>query len=161
MLVNGEGKIKMGTDIHVYIEARNNKTNKWERVNVYKKTEDNTFEPVDVYPYRSYNLFSLLAGVRGWHEPFVSPRGLPADLSEEVMAEWKKYENEWHTPSYYDITELVAYLRSLPPDNEEEDDYSHSNMSTFVHNIEQVLDWNGYYGNYNPGHVRVVFWFDS
>ena len=114
----------MGCDIHPYIERKNKETGKWESLSLYYKKEDGTYEECYVYGGRCYQLFGLLAGVRSWpSDPFVSTRGVPNDLSEEVQKHWdsgKREEGEgffggtdWHSATWYDYCELEAYSEML------------------------------------------------
>lgn len=115
----------MGCDIHVFLEKRNKDTNQWESMSLYKKNSDNTYEPIPVYDGRNYELFGLLAGVRGSSHFFsggygyiVEPRGLPSDLSPYTQNEWEKGKDEsgrqwWHTPTWYDFCELETYAYLL------------------------------------------------
>lgn len=75
----------MGTDIHTNIEVFNKKTDKWERKALYYKDDDGNFkEAWTVLDDRNYDLFGKLAGIRTTEEPFVYPRGLPDNLSNET-----------------------------------------------------------------------------
>lgn len=115
----------MGCDIHTFVERYNKETNQWEILNLYKKNSDNTYEPIPVYDGRDYELFGLLAGVRGSSHFFsggygyiVEPRGIPNDLSQYVQSKWECGKDEdgrqwWHTPTWYDFCELDTYAYLL------------------------------------------------
>ena len=98
----------MGCDIHVFCERYNKESKRWENLSLYKKNEGGTFNEVNVYDGRDYQLFGLLSGVRSIINPFVIPRGIPDDLSCEVS---KKYGDGeyYHTSTWYDYCELNAY----------------------------------------------------
>lgn len=65
-------------------------------------------------PGRHYGLFGLLAGVRSTvFSPFISPRGLPDDLSAGVKAAWKKWALDGHTPSYLTLPELISFQDTI------------------------------------------------
>ena len=98
----------MGCDIHVFCEHYNKESKRWENLSLYKKDTDGTFKSVDVYDGRDYELFGILAGVRSCSNPFVYPRGLPDDLSCEVLNKYGDREY-FHTPTWYDYCELYAY----------------------------------------------------
>ena len=159
----------MGCDIHVFLEKRNKETNKWEHLTLYKKNYDDKLEPASVFDGRNYYLFGLLAGVRGFVEPLVDPRGIPDDLSDYVAEEWKSWDGDAHTPTWYDFCELDAYERSINSkrnapavDDDEYDDYDYANRGFvyFMGNIRCVLDayWMWYP---EPHEVRVIMWFDN
>lgn len=98
----------MGCDIHLFCERYNKESKRWENLSLYKKNDNGTFDAVDVYIGRDYELFGLLAGVRSYTNPFVIPRGIPDDLSCEVAKEYGSGEY-FHTPTWYDYCELHAY----------------------------------------------------
>lgn len=98
----------MGVDICAFCEKRNKETGKWEFLSLYKKKEDGLYEPSDVYDGRDYDLFGLLAGVRGQSGFFVAPRGIPDDLSD-VVAEIYGDGEFWFSATWYDYCELNAY----------------------------------------------------
>lgn len=111
----------MGCDIHVFIEHYNEESKRWENLSLYKKKDDGGFETVPVYDGRDYELFDLLAGVRGVSHFFcnglgylVEPRGLPNDMSVTTQKTWEYGVDEgghtyWHTPTWYDYCELKTY----------------------------------------------------
>lgn len=115
----------MGCDIHVTLERYNKESKRWEPLNLYKKNPDDTFEPIPVYDGRNYELFGLLAGVRGSSHFFkggygyiVEPRGLPEDMSSYAQFKWEEGKDEdgrvwWHTPTWYDFCELENYAYLL------------------------------------------------
>lgn len=121
----------MGCDIHIYCEKYNDEKEKWESLSLYKKKEDGGFEPISIYDGRDYELFGLLAGVRGNSHFFsggcgyiVAPRGIPSDLSQYVQNEWECGKDEdgrqwWHTPTWYSFCELDTYTYLLNDFNKE------------------------------------------
>lgn len=102
----------MGCDIFVHLEHYNKESKRWENLSLYKKDTDGTFKSVDVYDGRDYELFGILAGVRGCNSPFVYPRGVPDDLSCEVSNRYGDGEY-FHTPTWYDYCELNAYEKMM------------------------------------------------
>ena len=121
----------MGCDINVTLERYNEESKRWEPLNLYRKNPDDTFEPIPVYNGRDYELFGLLAGVRGSSHFFggdygylVEPRGLPKDMSVQAQLEWENGKDEhgkmwWHTPTWYDFCELDTYAYLLNDFNKE------------------------------------------
>lgn len=121
----------MGCDIHPIVETR--KDGRWafhkqmtDKLNNYRKGEDG------LYLRRSYDTFAILADVRNGHGfagcdtgdgfvPISKPRGLPLDLSEEVVSSIKGREDEldledphvpWlgdHSQSYLTLEEILNY----------------------------------------------------
>ena len=100
-------------------------------MSLYKKNQDDSFECITVYNGRNYELFGLLAGVRGSSHFFtggygyiVEPRGLPDNLSSYVQFKWEEGKDEdgdvnWHTPTWYDFCELDTYTYLLNDFNNE------------------------------------------
>lgn len=90
----------MGCDIHFYVEHFAD--NKWNNIAFNSDAADGHW-----FPWRNYYLFSILAGVRGDIEPMMLPRGIPADISSAVVKEWKRWQGDGHTPSYYTVAEIL------------------------------------------------------
>lgn len=126
----------MGCDIHFYAERPVG--DMWEEI-----------PPPDQYPLgwyvdRNYVLFALLAGVRNNdQEPISEPRGLPKDVSPEVLAEAEHWGRDGHSHSWLTVDEALAgietskteWLGSLPQ---------------ALHAIKAIHHKS-----------RVVFWFDD
>jgi len=66
---------------------------------------------------RNYQLFSILAGVRGSYRPISEPRGLPEDKREECSDAFKAWLAEWggdaHDASWVTLRELKDYLNAV------------------------------------------------
>jgi len=86
----------MGCDIHAYIEV------------VHKGDQQREF--VDdfghIYLGRNYELFSLMAGVRGGLEPVVGPKGIPTNISPGVHSAFTEWGIDAHTPTWLSLEEL-------------------------------------------------------
>ena len=101
-------------------------------------------------------------------EPLVSPRGLPEDLSENVKKEWKWYEEDCHTPTWYDLNELHLYCdvcKDFESTNEDED-YDKEAYESFIyfvkcidHYLDLAQEW--VWDKVEPCKYRVIIWFDS
>lgn len=160
----------MGTDIHTNIEVFNKKTDKWERKALYYKDDDGNFkEAWSVLDDRNYELFGRLAGIRTIEKPFVYPRGLPDNLSDETK---QLYGNgSWyHCATWYDYCELCLYSQTEKAIVENElynadlDEYIMTDrwnvVEPFINAIDKVLEAYGIYCP-EPGDVRIIIWFDS
>lgn len=81
-----------------------------ERVDKMRETESVVLEGW-LYNGRNYNLFAILAGVRNKYDiiPIKEPRGLPEDLSPNVLRESEYAEGDGHSYSYYTFKELKEY----------------------------------------------------
>ena len=100
----------MSCDIHIFAEYKDKKTNKWEIVEDDIFTPDefpgNFVEYLTPYPFnwRSYIMFSILAGVRNRLDlnPISEPKGLPLDseyLNTPRLDIWEK-GGEAYQPAY-------------------------------------------------------------
>ena len=101
----------MGCDIHLYIEVR--KDGKWTSADRWTR---DTYAPPGVermtvdydhnwFTDRNYELFAILAGVRGEAAPIAEPKGFPEDASELLKIEYA--EGGDHTPTWYTLRELM------------------------------------------------------
>ena len=115
----------MGCDIHLAVEVRTD--GRWQRVLPPPEARDPWYVEeaalgktwaialVDKtwYSDRNYELFSILAGVRGNQEPIDEPRGLPGDMSPEVAALQGYMPDDIslgdHSHSWLTLAELQAY----------------------------------------------------
>ena len=183
----------MGTDIHCVLERYNKEADEWENLRLYKKVDgthydaqEEDFEPVDIYDKRDYQLFGILAGVRGSSGSFVVQRGLPDNLSDFTKEYWGDGD-DWHTPTWYDYCELSAYsymleqsikrdeekvefIKSILLEDDERlelivDDYEETkelseSVQSFMRDIDYVLDAYEVYKP-KPNDVRVILWFDN
>lgn len=106
----------MGCDIHAFIEY------------VYEgEAYTNTFSYDEITSFgRDYNLFSLIAGVRGATPPVVFPRGFPCDLVRNgnieifdnnyaVAKKYEEYGKDAHSATWLTLDELklvrVEYIK--------------------------------------------------
>lgn len=129
----------MGCDIHLHVEVKID--NQWHHYSALRVL-------------RNYGLFSLMAGVRGSFDPIVNPRGIPSDITLLTQIDLGKWDEDAHTLSYLDSSELAALASRM---HEEK--------------IGEFSDYFGYFfGNDYYGRedwpeeieeVRFVFWFDN
>lgn len=142
---------------------------KWVRKALYYQKDDGSFdEAYMIFDNRDYELFGRLAGVRSCVKPFVYPRGIPDDASEETR---KLYDGcDYHDATWYDYCELNLYAQTdgAYVVEEEYDDECGSYeiadvwnvVRPYVDKIDMLLDAYGIYYP-KPGEVRIVIWFDS
>jgi hypothetical protein len=94
----------MGCDIHLYVE--------------YKS--DGMWHTLirDPHCSRDYQLFTILAGVRGVDEPLVPLRGFPADhnfsdaAEDYFEADTTQPEPDWHSCTWLTVSELSNAISS-------------------------------------------------
>ena len=100
---------------------------------------------VEIYDGREYELFGILAGVRGNSTPISYPKGLPVDVSNEVMQDHDSWGWETHSASWLTFDEI--YNSRLDYDNQ---------------SLQRIaLDMLRIQREKQAEEVRIVFWFDS
>lgn len=130
----------MGTDIHFYVERRENGA--WVSCDTWEPSEYDDHALIvpcskQFYDNRNYDLFAMLANVRNGRgfagittglgfNPITEPRGLPNNLSPEMQIEIKNLE---HTPSWLLVSELMAY------------DWTQTTTKRGVVSEAQYVDW--------------------
>lgn len=125
----------MGCDIHPIIEYRE-RDDDWDIVAIPDHT-------------RNYEFFSLVAGVRGEHEAWVEPRGLP---KKDYAYDYETYVDGDHTPSWFTLEEAERF--QLPEDVR---DYTRLQWHRWLETMRFVAKL---YKRL-PCDVRAVFNFDS
>lgn len=157
----------MAININVCVEAFNKKTNKWEYKALYKKNDVGMFETAYILEEQNSSLFSRLATTSVLEEPFVYPRGLPDDLSDETKERYG--DGSWFfDETWYDYCELNLYsdtAKAFVEEHEydvESDEYvvvdKYNVARPFVDKIDLILEaYNIYYPK--PGEVRIIMWF--
>lgn len=147
----------MGCDIHSYVEYRNKDTGQWKMVRIYVpyRWEPERLRLVEPYNGRNYELFSMLAGVRGCATPIAEPRGIPQDASDGVLCEYEAAEGWTHTPSWFTLAELRVASKDKKTYNKDERSY----LKGFISGIDFMLGASWHW--VNDIDVRVVFWFDN
>ena len=158
----------MGCDIHMFIEKKaNEKYDIWERVSLYYINEyTHDLECAEPYNGRDYELFSLLAGVRGWYEPFDFCRGLPDSVSSKIEAEHAGWGMDCHSTSWYDLCELNLFIKEFKLNNAETEVEKEEGMiprlEKFWEGIVNYLEFAGeFVWDIKPNKYRIVFWFDN
>jgi hypothetical protein len=150
----------MGCDIHFHIEVKMN--GKWEH-----------YGAPDIG--RWYELFSILAGVRGSGKPIVYPKGFPKDASVITKIDYDLWGRDAHTPSWLNSNEILKLEKWLEkrkeesisnPDTNEWADYDleYGILKTYFFG-HSFTSWKKYDDiEYKPKEiedVRFVFWFDN
>lgn len=115
----------MGCDIHLFIEKKIKVKGieTWVncddfRINPFY-TEDgkngNLYEQRSIYLGRNYELFCILANVRGYCENTISdPKGLPEDVSSIVKDRSDYWKDDGHSHSYLTLKEINNFLSENP-----------------------------------------------
>ena len=162
----------MGCDIHVYLEKYTsvNGEYKWVNVDHWQLNPDfgsheneREYDLIPFYWGRNYDLFSILAEVRGSYDPIDDPRGLPEDVTDATRQEFERWGQDAHTPSHYTLKELKDYLY-----NNSEDDELTETLKRFVEPMENRFREEFWITNddekrytVKENAFRVVFWFDN
>jgi len=105
------------------------------------------------YDSRNYELFSILAGVRGYGPPIIEPRGLPDDIGESVKEEWEP-SYDWHTPHWYSLKELEDNIDRF----KDPEVYGQQFIDHVIVRMRAVADeeLEG-----DPEKIRIVMWWDN
>ncbi len=162
----------MGCDIHVYLEKYTsvNGEYKWVNVDHWQLNPDfgsheneREYDLIPFYWGRNYDLFSILAEVRGSYDPIDDPRGLPEDVTDATRKEFERWGRDAHTPSYYTLKELKDYLY-----NNSEDEEITETLKQFIEPMENRFREEFWITNddqkrytVKENGFRVVFWFDN
>ena len=147
----------MGCDIYSYVEYRDKNSGKWNMVRMYVpyRWKPDGLNLVEPYHGRNYELFSMLAGVRGFATPIAEPRGIPQDVSDGVRREYNSVEDWVHTPSWLTLAELRVASKDKRSYNKDERGYLKELI--FGINFMLLASWHWV----NDTNARLVFWFDS
>jgi hypothetical protein len=123
----------MGCDIHAHIEYE-----RWEGEYIGWG--------FDIDINRNYTLFSVLANVRNGGEigPISEPRGLPKDISMEVMEYYNEERHDAHSCSWLNLNDLVEANKRINKLG-----LVNNDLDIIISIIEKLQ--NG----------RLVFWFDN
>ena len=157
----------MGKDIHVRLVHKEYETNLWKQVILYyKKNEE--IKPVDVYPFRNYELFNILSEEDDFYHTIpIITNDLPSSLKQEI----EEYQKEGGGYKFQEITlaDLELYLYRMPKvrdwDYEEDDPkaFKDNPVKFFIERIIQYLDFAEPYWDLINLHsnVRILYWFDN
>ena len=175
----------MGCDIHVYIEKRIDSQFPWEADEGHSASIEEAGTP-DEHTYvnsvsaagRNYNLFAILANVRGCGLLY-DVRGLPTDVSPLIKQAYNQWGVDGHTHSYLSLDEfkecLVAAQYKLDRKKSSKAFFSWSEYNDFKKSPPDYVTMVNYCENwidkikeedflgideYRP-EVRIVFWFDN
>lgn len=166
----------MGCDIHMHVEYRHDTNDEWRCGDYFVLLPESTLEKpeysfVSIYDHRNYDLFGVLAGVRGsaGNNQIDSPRGLPEDVTDFVREHYEYWGMDAHSCSYLTLRELIEFDKYDWDDSEEE---SHI-LIPLIDRIKQRADelnliydfyWDGRFRGESmrkAENIRIVFWFDN
>lgn len=134
----------MGCDIHLHIEIKLG--GRWEHLG---------------HPNvgRNYELFAVMAGVRGDEKPIAPPRGLPSDASVVTKFDFANWESDAHTPSYLNAEEIARL-----------EDWLHERKIDMEWELLHCYLFGNSFGGFHKyptersnvvEDLRFVFWFDN
>lgn len=179
----------MGCDIHMHIEYfdiryKQDKSGKlkpiekwhcadWFRLNkYYGEKGEPKYKQVPLWESRTYSLFAILAGTRNYKniESISGPRGIPSDVSNEVLKDYKEWYGDAHSASYLTLRELIDFVNDKQDSSREvtfQDGIycliklidiikDHVESDDFIYDCDNIdLSCN------RLNDVRIVFWFDN
>ena len=101
----------MGCDIHLFLEYKAG-DGPWTQDKLHKLDEsDPEFSRVHELPdVRNYELFSVLAGVRG---DGAEPKGLPEDCSDMIKHASDLWDSDGHSHSYTSLSDFKKALKTV------------------------------------------------
>ena len=169
----------MGTDIHLWVEARDNEHSPWRLIVLaHPLPKSHQCHQYDQCPWcdgnrehqkslpRDYSMFALLAGVRAREQrpkPISEPRGWPDDLSEGLRAHLAACafsSNEFPSNEFHYNPALLAW----PGDHDD----SWVTLREIIERVRLDVDYPGYRTLFlacfdwgTPENVRLIFNFDS
>lgn len=151
----------MGCDIHIYTEIRPSGKLSWESKDSVEEIPSQDGEiDYDTSSYihipRNYNLFALLAKVRGEYDCSLEcKKEIPEDASETTQREFKQFGCDGHSHSWLTLTEVKKHLTKIFITSSDVrwaiEDYQH--IKDRMENLKTE-------GMSNED-VRIVFWFDN
>lgn len=164
----------MGCDIHMYVEIKTESG--WESGDYFRVSYPLAKKPelqlVELYGYRNYALFAVLANVRNRGYNYIdSPRGIPDDATNFVKSEYEDWRYDAHSASYFTLRELIDYHEEHKPRYDDfRNDYILTplieKMKERAHDLYFIHDfqWNGdgrKEAMKRANDIRIVFWFDN
>ena len=175
----------MGCDIHMHIEYfdtcykdKRKPIKKWRcadwfRLNeYYGKKGELKYKQVPLWEDRNYELFAFLADVRnnGNIEPISEPRGIPFNVSDEVLKDYKSWGEDAHSASYLTLQELIDFVNNKQDTSREVTlQYGIRYLTNLIDDIKDHVESDGFIydcddielGCHTLNDVRIVFWFDN
>lgn len=173
----------MGCDIHMYVERRHNRygggKTEWLCGDYFsiKNPLDPECRPVlqELWGDRWYELFAVLANVRNGHgeaaQPYIDlPRGIPDDATEYVKDEYRLWDDDAHSSSYFTLKELIEFqLEHRPISHFGAHDILEPIIESLKKraadfNIISEFEWNREWTDElrdKMDNIRIVFWFDN
>lgn len=151
----------MGIDIHVRIIYKDYDTNVWKEVILYHK-KNKKMKPIDIYPFRDYELFDILSGNKynGCYKAMpITISNLPYPIKQKI----KEYQQDFAFYDFREITlaDLQLYLYKVPKIRDENDILKDNPVKFFIERITQYLDFAEPCWDTNlPSNIRILYWFD-
>lgn len=154
----------MGKDIHVNILIKT-KNEGWKDVVLYKPDITGSFTPIDIYPYRNYELFDILNKTTDVFFPAgpVKRDELPQQLKTQLEEEQDKY-------GFYGYFEAnLADIKLYYIDNPIVEDYDNKNDGSIKdHPIKDFIDticnyadiWADGFMNFFYSDIKIIYRFD-
>lgn len=166
----------MGCDIHMHVEFKRPNWSSdvgWKCGDYFTIVDptDPKCEPeyVGLCEHRNYDRFAILADVRNYDRKYISsPRGLPEDVTDYVMKEYKTWIDDAHSTSYLTMREIVEFHESEKPT----DIFGNYILEPLIDRLTQRADelyllYEHEVKDPTPSalrkmeDIRIVFWFDN
>ena len=131
----------MGTDIHMYMEYRSRKKKRY----VYGGKFD---------VERLYGVFEVMTNISRDTKPLYEARGLPGDITPQVLKKYKGFGGDAHHASWLTSSEFKECLDKADSlySNDAPEDWLKSYKLAYSYLYDSDMEG-------EPS--RVVFWFDN
>lgn len=153
----------MGRDIHVNILIKT-KNEGWKDVVLYKPDKKGSFIPIEIYPYRNYELFDILNKTTDVFFPatLIKRDELPQQLKTQLEEEQNDY-------GFYGFFEAnLADIKLYYIDNPIVEDYDKNDGSIKDHPIKDFIDtiynyvniWADGFMDFFYSDIKIIYRFD-
>ena len=156
----------MGVDIHVKIIYKDK--NGWKPISLFCQNDENKTEVIDPYPFRNYEVFSVLSGKEDDNFPYdhIFSQDLPQSVLDEINEDEK---SGCYGFKEVNLADLESYVLKYPKikdyDVEWEDNkpvYKTNPMIDFMYRMKSYVDLAVPFWELNNilSKVRILYWFD-
>ena len=153
----------MGRDIHVNILIKTQDEG-WKDVVLYKPDITGSFTPIDIYPYRDYELFDILNKTTDVFFPAAPVKR--DELPEQLKTQLEKEQDDYGFYNYFEAN--LADMKLYYIDNPIVEDYDKNDGSIKDHPIKDFIDtiynyvnvWADGFINFFYSDIKIIYRFD-
>ena len=125
----------MGRDIHINILIKT-RNEGWKDVVLYKPDKKGSFIPIDIYPYRNYELFDIL--YKNTDAFFPATLVKMNELPQQLKTQLEKEQNDYGFYGFFEAN--LADIKLYYIDNPIVENYDKNDGSIKDHPIKDFLD---------------------